>query len=362
MKLNNRSIWILLLPVQWLLFKALSYFPQQVEAYYARGLYPMLSRALRAATGWLPLPLGQLLFYTALVYLVWSTFRLVQRLRKPTETRWIHGKEFITLWLKNLSIIYLVFNMVWGINYSRQSLQQSLELPEEAYSQDVLEGLCKELIAKTNALRPKRVNWQEPGTTNKVLFEGAVASYQRTQEEYPILAYQTPSVKAVWVPQVMSFAGIGGIYFPFTGEANVNTHPPLFKLPFTTCHEMAHQIGFASETEANFVAYLVCRNASDSLFRYSCHYTAMRYAMSALYRSNTAAYRALTKTYSPALQEDLALNRAYWKQFESPLEEISHTVNNAFLKANGQKEGIRSYGKMVDLLLADYVQRNKLVP
>jgi len=58
----------------------------------------------------------------------------------------------------------------------------------------------------------------------------------------------------------MSYLGIGGVYFPFTGEANVNISMPHTSIPFTACHEMAHQIGFAREDEANFIAYIACKN------------------------------------------------------------------------------------------------------
>lgn len=34
--------------------------------------------------------------------------------------------------------------------------------------------------------------------------------------------------------------------------------------------------------------------------------------------------------------------------------QVSDRVNDAYLKANGQENGLRSYGRMVDLLLAYY--------
>lgn len=366
MKTRTRTLWLLLLPVQWLVYKGLSFFPTQVEQYYSQGLYPPLSRALRIALGWLPFPVGQLLFYAALAYLLFSLFKLLKQLKKPTKERWsILGNSLLTAG-SYLSIIYLVFNVLWGINYSRQPLKQSLELPTSKYDVQVLENLCKELIEQSNAHRAQLEatsgSWGSFEGHNTALFAAAVRSYNAAEKRYPLLAYKTPSVKAVVLPQIMSYAGIGGIYFPFTAEANVNADPPVFKLPFTTCHEMAHQLGFASETEANFIAYVVCRSSDEPLFQYSGSYTAMRYAMSALYRSDTAAYRSLTQLYTEEVKEDLAINRAYWKQFESPLGALSDTVNDAFLKANGQKEGIKSYGKMVDLLLADFAKRTSLLP
>ena len=43
--------------------------------------------------------------------------------------------------------------------------------------------------------------------------------------------------------------------------------------------------------------------------------------------------------------------RQYWQQFESPVSEASQQVNNTFLQANMQQDGVKSYGRMVDLLI-----------
>ena len=55
---------------------------------------------------------------------------------------------------------------------------------------------------------------------------------------------------------MLSYLGISGIFIPFTCEANVNATLPDWEIPFTACHELAHQRGFAREDEANYVGYL----------------------------------------------------------------------------------------------------------
>jgi hypothetical protein len=41
------------------------------------------------------------------------------------------------------------------------------------------------------------------------------------------------------------------------------------QLSATTCHEMAHQIGFASESECNFIGFLASVKNDDLYFKYS---------------------------------------------------------------------------------------------
>lgn len=360
MKHPIRTALIIAIPVQWLVIKVLSFFPAFVESFYAQGFYIYLSKALRFGFGVLPFSLGQLLFYSGILYLIFQIIRFLAALKASKGER---KKTFVKGCLNTasyLSIIYLLFNTLWAINYHREPLQQTFNLALESPSTNGLKELCKELIERTNKSRAligsTTDGWQNQGPSNEALFKAAVSSYQTASKSYPILGYEVASIKAVALPKIMSYAGIGGIYFPFTGEANVNTDPPVFKLPFTTCHEMAHQLGFASETDANFISYLVCSGSEDPLFRYSGNLAAMRYSMSALYRTDTAAYATLSKAYSQQLKSDLDINRAYWKQFESPFEGISDSINDAFLKANGQNEGIKSYGKMVDLLLAHFAK------
>jgi hypothetical protein len=54
------------------------------------------------------------------------------------------------------------------------------------------------------------------------------------------------------------------------------------------------------------------------------------------------------------VKNDLMYSSNYWKQFETKVAEISNKVNDSYLKANNQDDGVKSYGRMVDLLLAYY--------
>ena len=53
---------------------------------------------------------------------------------------------------------------------------------------------------------------------------------------------------------------------------------------------------------------------------------------------------------------DLAANREYWKQFETPVQEISNTVYEGFLYSYDQELGLKSYGACVDLLVCHYLE------
>ncbi|MDD5017271.1 MAG: DUF3810 family protein, partial [Eubacteriales bacterium] len=114
----------------------------------------------------------------------------------------------------------------------------------------------------------------------------------------------------------------------------------------------AHQRGFAREDEANFLAYYVSSYADDISVAYSGTMLAVINAMNKLYAADSDLYFELCVTYSDGLNRDLQNYSAYWQQFESPMGETVETVNNTYLKANMQHDGVKSYGRMVDLLIA----------
>jgi hypothetical protein len=63
------------------------------------------------------------------------------------------------------------------------------------------------------------------------------------------------STKKSLISLPLTYMGFSGYLNPFTNEAQVNYLGPMYTFPTTTCHEMAHQLGFASETECNLLAF-----------------------------------------------------------------------------------------------------------
>ena len=118
------------------------------------------------------------------------------------------------------------------------------------------------------------------------------------------------------------------------------------------------------EDEANYIAYRTCM-ASDSIdLQYSGTMLALIHTGNALYRQDAERYYELYRAHiSESVSKDLIANNEYWDQFEKPMVgettvgEIADKVNDAYLKANDQQDGTKSYGRVVDLLLAEYKQR-----
>ena len=182
--------------------------------------------------------------------------------------------------------------------------------------------------------------------------------YQNIALEFPSLDIKAIKAKPLLCSRLQSILGFTGVYFPFTGEANVNVDAPTCLVPATIGHEMAHQRMVASELEANFVGIAACTSCDDTVYQYSGYLMGLIQLCNALYAvSPDTWYDIAGRTFTFELATDWADNNAYWAALDSPAEDVAGDMYDTFLKRNDQELGIRSYGACVDLLVHYYGQK-----
>ncbi|MEL7566570.1 MAG: DUF3810 domain-containing protein [Dehalobacterium sp.] len=337
-------------------------FPQLIEYGYSTKLYYWTIRQYSLLTGIFPFSLAELIVVGTIAFMIYQTGKAMIMFHKSR-------KDFIKGLFKTsgrlalmLVLVYLVFNLMWGLNYSRMTFAEISGLPVEPASVNELAELALDLTYRANDLRDQAAEDDQGVMTIphglKDMFYRAHLGYERASEIYPELGGSYGRPKGVMMSHYWSYTGISGAFFPFTAEANVNINMPHFMLPATTTHEMAHQRGFAREDEANYIAYLTCTLHPDEDFQYSGVIFALLSTMNALQRYDTETWREIRVLYSDGVNRDLKDWQDYIERYEGPVKELSTSVNNSYLKANRQKDGVHSYGRMVDLLLAEFRVRN----
>lgn len=253
-----------------------------------------------------------------------------------------------------LALILSLFTLTCAPNYYRLTFAEQSGLVIRASGVSELEALCDELIERTNAARLLANDMDKPFSE---LSQKAFEAFNMLEADYPFLGKAQGPAKPMLFSEILSIFNLTGFYFPYTAEANVNVHMPQPEMAFTACHELAHTCGFMREDEANFIGYLACLKSPDVNLQYSGLYVALMQSMNALYRADSLRYFALRKKYSPALANDMAMVQQYWVEyFDTPASEASNVINDTYLKANNLADGTQSYGRMVDLLLAQYRQ------
>ena len=170
-------------------------------------------------------------------------------------------------------------------------------------------------------------------------------------ETYSVLEGYYPNPKPVWISEILSYQHLTGVYSPFSIEANYNADMTDYNIPFTMCHELSHLRGFMSEDEANFIAYLSCIKSESEEFRYSGFLSGWLYVINALYGENTEKYEELCERLNINALKDLQANNSFWDKYDGITAEVADRVNDIYLKANRQIDGVKSYGKVVDLML-----------
>lgn len=353
---------VLLIPMGILLAHVSSVNTEAVEKVYSKLLYRAVGQPLSLIFGIFPFSIAEFIVILLPLAIIFYTAYTVKKLFTRTKAP-IHALlNYVANLLLLTSLAFFLFITIWGLNYYRQPFAVLAGLDVRPSSADELEDVCEALIDKANTLRAD-VDEDTEGVMDiqerkREILKRCVKGFKNAASIYPELGGRYGNPKPVLLSMPMSYTGISGVYFPFTAEANVNISIPNSMIPCTASHEMAHQRGFAREDEANYIAYLACSMHPDADFQYSGTLLAAIHSMNALYGSNPDSYFRLSKSYNEGVMKDITALDAFWDQFEGPVERTSERINNAYLKANKQKDGVQSYGRMVDLLIAEH-RKNK---
>jgi hypothetical protein len=355
---NKQLFLIMLLPLGIILTQISRIFPDLIENFYSSLFYKVVAKILSAFTGFLPFSLAELIVVSFAIFIIWYVLKTIVDLYKFKNKRLKIIKNFVLNTLATLGLIYFSFQILWGFNYQRLTLNKILELNVRKSSTTELAKLCESLVNSSNTLRQEitenKYGVMELPYNKKNVLETAHLGYDSVSLQYPKLKGNYGTPKAILLSTPMCYTGITGFYFPFTNEANVNMTEPVSFLPFTTAHEMAHQRGFAKEDEANYISYIACINHPDVNFQYSGTFAALSYSLNALRRNDLEKYKTLILTCNKGVLSDLKYNHEFWAVYSGPIEKINDKINDTYLKSQNQKSGTKSYGEMVDLLLAGY--------
>ena len=368
-------------------------FPGITESRYSLGAYQSIRRWLQWAFGGWPFSAAEIAVYViALAVISRIASGLASALRGRVRGLVNAAWDIVA----GVGVACLLFVAMWGINNCRLPFSEAAGLDVRPAPTGELEAACKKLMARSGELRVAAAGSMgergaaEPGMGERGAAAGSLggalpleggksSALSRAPEGFAALASRFPSLglgeeagrggqgspppsggaglavgtpKPVFASKLMSYCGITGVYFPMTGEANVNMDIQDAEAPFTMCHELAHQLGYAREDEANFIAWLACDASPYADFRYSGNLMAFLHLMDRLYEADPGRHAAVLAACPPEVASDLAEMGAYWQLHEGVVSDASARVNDAFLKINGQQEGVASYGRMADLMLA----------
>ena len=296
--------------------------------------------------------------YVALAVLLIAAFLFYKnRKRFPKDTkRWFVDVVAV------LSIFYFAFHVFWGLNYYRLPLHKNLNLNRD-YTTEQLVFVTKKMIEKSNAYHLKITN----NDTLKInipfskseIFKRTQNGYDNLKTVFPQLEYHPKSIKKSLFSYPLTYMGFSGYLNPLTNEAQVDALIPVYKFPTTSAHEIAHQLGYAAENEANFIGCLATINNDDLYFKYTGYTFGLRYCLNEIYRRDEALYETIVQTLNVGVLKNYEEVRLFWEVHQNPAEPLFKVFYSNFLKANSQEKGMKSYNYVVALLV-NYFESNTM--
>lgn len=343
MKCHKRMVTGIAFLAAGLLFQIISRMLDWFGQWYSTKIYPVIVATIGRVMGIFPFSVLEIGIYILIVVLLLMIIKAIKK------------KRFCELF-ENIfliaAILFFLYCTNCGVNYYRTSFAESVGLDASKYTVTELKNTCMWLTENVNELAG-----QVKRNKDMQMFlsvdekETAVEAMNCLGYIYPELEGFYPQPKGLWNHWILSVQKLSGVYSPFTVEANYNTGMTDYNIPFTACHELSHLRGFMQEEEANFIAFLACTKSKTPDFQYSGYLLGWINSMNLLYRTDYEAWEEIRIMLSEIVEPDLKANSAFWSRYDGTVAEVADRINDTYLKANGQDDGVESYGRMADLIV-----------
>ena len=326
-----------------------------VEKYYSDFFYLYISEKLRFITGWISIPIGDLLYLFIILSLIYFVFF---RIKKSTN---------ILLNLGSSAFIFIfLFYVLWGLNYKRVPVKDHLnvdgnfEIKELTdFTETLIDKINKKhiFLFKNDSVRP--IN--EYSFTESIEISKNNIDKLKEKLKKPIIKsdYKNVSVKKSLFSLPLTYMGFSGYINPFTNEANINYKIPSTSLIFVINHEIAHQLGIASEKDANFISYLMLISSDDEYLKYCGLSYALRLCLNELSKLDYDKYQYLSQKVNKGIIKDFVEINKFWKNYEGKIEKVSKKSYDLYLKQNNIQSGIKNYNESISLILKYKFQTNE---
>jgi hypothetical protein len=330
--------------------------PQFAERYYTRKLFPPIIHFLSLINSVVGFSIAELLIYVLAAAFVVTVLRQARQVyrRRLRIARMLRTDLLGLLWI--IGSAMMLFLLMWGLNYQRPTLGGKLGFTGRDASDEQLKMISETIVNQVNSSYAASHAPDAAAPTRAQMYELIESAYQ----QQPLLADSATGrfgpPKPIYFSGLMSRLGLSGFYMPFTGEPNFNSAQPDFDLPYVAAHEKAHQRGFAREDEANFIAFVVCVNSTNSFVRYSGYLNALKVVWGSGVR-DPQFYKDISKTIGAGPNNDLHTRAVFWARYEGPARNVAGKLNDSYLKANRIESGTRNYSEDIALIVGYYLMQ-----
>ncbi len=316
-----------------------------IERVYGRAWYPALQAVVTGASNRLPIAVFDVAIVCALASLAWWWWRALGALWR--RRLWAPSGRAAAATLALAAALYLWFLALWGLNYARPPMDVRLALPAGAPTATEVATLLDDAVTAANALHASSrgdgfVPYHAEADVARAL-HAVEARHGRPRPTVP----GTP--KPTLLAPYFRMAGVDGLTAPVALETLLNPDLTASERPFVLAHEWAHLSGYAAEADANFIAWLVTQEPGTSP---RTAYSGWLFLVSEAARQvPAAARRASLAALGPGPRQDLADIAARMASRVDLVERVGWRVYDSYLRSQGVEEGVRSYSRVVELIV-----------
>lgn len=343
-------------------------YPFFVENFYSRWLYVSLSHILRSYIGALPIVVGDLCFLIFILILIYTTYHSIILIWTRKYRRIFNVRVVLFVFII-FAYNYIIFNVFWGLNYRRIPLDEQYDFAKPlTYNQQEIKLLADFLVKKLNNLEPashnERKKLQDFNIARKLVLESMANLTQKVkihknQDSILFLQYKYPSIKRSILSFLLAKMGIAGYHHPFTGEAIINAHSPKILLPAVILHEIAHQLGYPKEEEAELLVYIMGNYVHNSLIAYSIYLDVFISLALEMQRIYPQIYSYYTKQLHTKVQQDLREFMLYIDKNNARTPYLKTKFYITFFALNSNIQGVEAKSKALELIIAYNKMQNK---
>jgi hypothetical protein len=349
---KKKIIWIGLGLAALLIRVIFSYQPELAEQYYSRGLFLMIRWAIDYMIGWIPIPL---IYFFILILSVWLFYSLRKFANMKAQWSYKLGYAALSV-LSFLGGTLFFFFFMWGYNYARLPIEESLKLEVQPLQAKELRTELKWVSEKLVKLREElSVHYGEqpnelelPKQTEEKLRNSLEAWLD--MRGFPTLG----RVRGRWLYPKGIFLRFSsaGLYFPFTGEGHIDPGLHILDHPYTLAHELSHGYGFGDEGTCSFLSFIACTESGNSFFAYSAY---LNYWMTLArnyryYQPND--YAQVRDWLSEENKADIEAMYAELRKYPDIMPKFRNFAYDAYLKSQGIEEGMLNYNRVIMLVRA----------
>tara|TARA_B100001057_G_scaffold284175_1_gene284496 strand:- start:7041 stop:8042 length:1002 start_codon:yes stop_codon:yes gene_type:complete len=328
--MKYRIIIALALIPQVILVNFLKDNPSLIDKYYVGFFYNSVFNVNTFVFSKINFPIGEILYIIIILLFIYLVYSLLS----------FKFKDFINL-LAFISVIYFCFYSFWGLNYFRTSLSEKFNI-ESNYEFIELDSTIKKIIIEIE----KEIKLIDDENQNINIDK--------------FIKEENSNIKKSIIPEIFLYQRVSGHFIPFTSEAVFIDDIPVVDIPIVIFHEQAHQMGYADEAEASFIAFTKAIKSNYANIRYSGYFNALINLLNDVVKSHPEEINTYTSELDEKVLNDIKYLQNFWSKYSDNIfDKITNFIYDFYLKSNNQKSGILSYNQ-VSTYIIDFFQRDQL--